>query len=118
MASELSDTGVYGALLSDGKEADAQGVPPRAGQAGAGRIHAREDEWRTPPLWGLHHSAPYLHDGRAATIDEAIRLHGGEAAPSAHRYRQLAPRDRGQLERFLDSLEAPPGEALGDVAGK
>jgi len=28
---------------------------------------ARPDEWRTPPLWGVADSAPYLHDGRAAT---------------------------------------------------
>src|SRR5262249_46194653 len=25
------------------------------------------DEWRTPPLWGVADSAPYLHDRRAAT---------------------------------------------------
>ena len=32
-------------------------------------------EWRTPPLWGVRDSAPYLHDGRAATLEEAIALH-------------------------------------------
>jgi CxxC motif-containing protein (DUF1111 family) len=32
-------------------------------------------EWRTPPLWGVADSPPYLHDGRASTLDAAIRLH-------------------------------------------
>ena len=40
------------------------------------------NEFKTPPLWGLRASAPYLHDGRAATVDTAIRLHSGEAAHS------------------------------------
>ncbi|MEE8353102.1 MAG: di-heme oxidoredictase family protein, partial [Dehalococcoidales bacterium] len=29
------------------------------------------DKFRTPPLWGVGSSAPYLHDGSAATIEEA-----------------------------------------------
>ncbi|MHB1562363.1 MAG: di-heme oxidoredictase family protein, partial [Isosphaeraceae bacterium] len=59
------------------------------------------------PLWGLRDSAPYLHDGRAATIDEAIRLHGGEASASAQRYRQLTEREQVLLHGFLLSLAAP-----------
>src|SRR5262249_18724086 len=27
--------------------------------------------WLTPPLWGVAASAPYMHDGRAASIDDA-----------------------------------------------
>src|SRR5262249_55557791 len=46
----------------------------------------RMQEWKTPPLWGLADSAPYLHDGRAATIEEAITFHGGERGPSGDRY--------------------------------
>ena len=34
-------------------------------------------EWRTPPLWGVADSAPYMHDGRANTLSDAIELHGG-----------------------------------------
>ena len=33
---------------------------------------ASGSEWRTQPLWGLRHHAPYLHDGRADTILDAI----------------------------------------------
>ena len=29
-------------------------------------------EWRTAPLWGVADSGPYLHDGRAVTLEAAI----------------------------------------------
>lgn len=64
-------------------------------------------EWRTPPLWGLADSAPYLHDGRAATIDAAIRWHGGEASDSVAEYRSLEEDQRAAVEAFLGSLRAP-----------
>jgi CxxC motif-containing protein (DUF1111 family) len=64
-------------------------------------------EWRTPPLWGVADSAPYLHDGRAATLEEAIKLHGGQAARSARRFQALAPADQARLVAFLKTLRAP-----------
>jgi CxxC motif-containing protein (DUF1111 family) len=64
-------------------------------------------EWRTPPLWGVRDSAPYLHDGRAQTLDEAIRQHGGEAERAATRYRELTAPERDGLLTFLDTLAAP-----------
>jgi CxxC motif-containing protein (DUF1111 family) len=67
----------------------------------------RADEWRTPPLWGVADSAPYLHDGRAATLEEAIRLHGGQGAASAKRYTRLHPAQQVQLVAFLKTLRAP-----------
>jgi CxxC motif-containing protein (DUF1111 family) len=69
-------------------------------------IGAKQQEWRTPPLWGLRDSAPYLHDGRAATIEQAIALHGGEGENSARRYFRLKPAERLQLTLFLSSLTA------------
>jgi CxxC motif-containing protein (DUF1111 family) len=65
---------------------------------------AQGTEFRTQPLWGIAAVGPFLHDGRASTVDEAIRLHGGEAAPSRDRYQALRPAARGQLLAFLDSL--------------
>src|SRR5439155_193549 len=41
---------------------------------------ALPSEFRTEPLMGLRFATTFLHDGRAATIAEAIRLHGGEAS--------------------------------------
>jgi mono/diheme cytochrome c family protein len=107
MSPELSDTGIYGAFVAAPKQIVPPG-PPMPGQGGrADRAPAKLEEWRTPPLWGLRDSFPYLHDGRAATIDQAILLHGGEASASAKHYRQLSPRERSQLELFLLSLAAP-----------
>jgi CxxC motif-containing protein (DUF1111 family) len=65
------------------------------------------DEWRTPPLWGVADSAPYLHDGRAATLDEAIRLHGGQATRTTQRYTLLTRMEQAQLIAFLQTLRAP-----------
>lgn len=64
-------------------------------------------EWRTPPLWGVRDSAPYLHDGRAATLAEAIDLHGGEAVASVKRYGRLSGEERAKLLAFLNTLAAP-----------
>ena len=64
-------------------------------------------EWRTPPLWGLADSGPYLHDGRAATIDEAIRWHDGEAKEAAEKYGAMAEVNRQKLLMFLETLAAP-----------
>jgi CxxC motif-containing protein (DUF1111 family) len=67
------------------------------------------DEWRTPPLWGVADSAPYLHDGRAATLEEAIRQHGGQGAAAAQRFERLGGPAQAQLIAFLRSLRAPTG---------
>jgi CxxC motif-containing protein (DUF1111 family) len=64
-------------------------------------------EWRTPPLWGVRDSAPYLHDGRATTLEEAIRAHGGEAAGVVTKFRELTDMERDSLLAFLDTLAAP-----------
>ncbi|MGB8166149.1 MAG: di-heme oxidoredictase family protein [Chthoniobacteraceae bacterium] len=61
-------------------------------------------EMRTAPLWGLRASAPYLHDGRASTLDDAIRAHDGEAKNARDRYRTLNPLQRQQLMDFLNSI--------------
>lgn len=60
-------------------------------------------EFRTAPLWGLRHHAPYLHDGRADTIDDAVRLHGGEAQGVRDAYAALVDSDRAALIRFLET---------------
>ncbi len=64
-------------------------------------------EWRTPPLWGFRDSGPYLHDGRAETLEQAVALHGGQAGQSARQFFSLPPADRARVETFLKSLVAP-----------
>lgn len=61
-------------------------------------------EFRTQPLWGVGAVAPYLHDGRADTLDEAIRMHGGEAAASRDAYAALEASGRDEVLAFLRSL--------------
>lgn len=65
---------------------------------------ASGSEFRTQPLWGIGAMAPYLHDGRADTLDDAIRLHGGEAQASRDAYVALSEPDRGRVIAFLESL--------------
>ena len=65
------------------------------------------DEWRTPPLWGVADSAPYLHDGRAATLIDAIRMHAGQASGAAGRFERLSQAQQHDLVHFLRSLRAP-----------
>jgi CxxC motif-containing protein (DUF1111 family) len=72
---------------------------------------AKTSEWRTAPLWGLG-LAPnvqggntyLLHDGRAHSIEQAIEMHGGEAAVSEGRFANLSASDKAALITFLKSL--------------
>lgn len=66
-----------------------------------------QSEWRTPPLWGVADSAPYLHDGRSPDLVDAIKAHGGEAASAAQKFLALNLAERKRLLAFLRSLEAP-----------
>jgi CxxC motif-containing protein (DUF1111 family) len=45
-----------------------------------------------------------LHDGSAATVNEAIEKHGREAALAREGYRRLDPPGRRALLAFLNSL--------------
>ena len=88
-----------------------------------GEHSASGPEWRTAPLWGIGLGAcvtgggtgpvqsqvctpheSYLHDGRARTLDEAIRWHGGEGAASRDRYLDASASEQGSLLAFLRSL--------------
>ena len=61
-------------------------------------------EIRTPALWGLRFRRPLLHDGTAATPDDAIRRHTGEAALARMAFEMLGEADRAALLAFLGSL--------------
>lgn len=114
MGSSLSDDGIYGStvmaasgdvgpeplpLVTDTTQNAERPKPPKFG--------AGPREWRTPPLWGLRDSAPYLHDGRANTISIAVSFHGGEAMDATREFSRLTLRERRQIEMFLLSLAAP-----------
>jgi CxxC motif-containing protein (DUF1111 family) len=65
---------------------------------------ALPEEIRTPALWGLRLRRPLLHDGRAATIEDAIREHRGEAERSRRRFDGLEGEAKAALLAFLRSL--------------
>jgi CxxC motif-containing protein (DUF1111 family) len=109
MGPELADTGAYSMFQSS------PSLPPIANAAEAdGKSQAvtraataRREQWRTPPLWGCRSSGPYLHDGRAESLEEAIAMHGGEAQKTSNRFFSLSPNHRQTVLAFLKSLSAP-----------
>jgi hypothetical protein len=91
-------------LFSDLKRHDmGEGLASPAPQ---GTIPARM--FLTRPLWGLAETAPYLHDGRAPTVQDAIVLHGGEAAAARDAYLALDENARASVRVFLTSLSREP----------
>src|SRR5215472_19363019 len=58
-------------------------------------------KWRTPPLWGVGHTAPYGHDGASLDLHAVIRRHGGEAQAQRSSYLRLEPAQRRQVVEFL-----------------
>jgi CxxC motif-containing protein (DUF1111 family) len=74
------------------------------GNVGIGDGDAEPLEFRTPPLWGLSLTAPYMHDGRSFTIADAIVRHDAEAAASRGAYDALDAQDKADLLAFLRSL--------------
>jgi hypothetical protein len=77
-----------------------------ASPAPQGTIPARM--FLTRPLWGLAETAPYLHDGRAPTIQDAIVLHDGEAAAARDAYLALDAPAQASVRVFLTSLSREP----------
>ena len=65
---------------------------------------AMGEEIRTPSLWGLRLRRPFMHDGRAATFDQAIQQHDGEGAGARGKFQALDEMQRAELRAFLKSL--------------
>ena len=60
--------------------------------------------WRTAPLIGVRFQASYLHDGRAASVAEAVEAHDGEARDAALAVQALSEDDRRALIEFVEAL--------------
>ena len=65
---------------------------------------ATGSEFRTAPLWGAGRRHPFLHDGRAATLLDAVMTHGGEAQAVRDAFAALTAEDRASVLAFLSSL--------------
>ena len=59
---------------------------------------------RTAPLWGIRARSRFLHDGRAATIADAIALHAGQGAEAAAAFQGLSATQQQQLLDFLNTI--------------
>lgn len=77
------------------------------GEQFQGADERRNREFMTAELWGVADTAPYLHDGRALTLNGAIMAHGGEAEAVRTAYANLDTTARGQLIAFLRTLRTP-----------
>lgn len=71
---------------------------------------ADKGAFKTPALRDLERTAPYMHDGSVATLEEVIELYarGGEANPWLDAKMQpldLTPEEKQDLLAFLRSLE-------------
>jgi CxxC motif-containing protein (DUF1111 family) len=71
---------------------------------GIGQAAAAPNQLRTAPLWGLRARAPFLHDGRAYTVEQAIEYHGGEATIVRNRYLALPQAAKDAVLAFLNSI--------------
>lgn len=67
---------------------------------------ARRD-FLTRPLWGVADTGPWLHDGRARTLRDAILMHeslGSEANPAIEQFETLSCDDQAAIVEFLLTL--------------
>jgi len=67
-------------------------------------------EFLTRPLWGVADTAPWMHDGRALTLTDAILMHEGpnsDADVSIEKFKDLSDDDKLALRTFLSSLRLP-----------
>ena len=71
---------------------------------GIAQAAAQPDEMRTAPLWGLRARSPFLHDGRASTILQAILMHDGEARTIRDRFANLSEVQKNAIIAFLESI--------------
>ena len=69
----------------------------------------------TKKLWGMSNEPPFMHHGRATTIDEAIRMHGGEGDAARIAYEALAGADQQKIVEFLKTLQVLPADAPSTV---
>ena len=69
-------------------------------------------EFITARLWGVADTAPYLHDGRALTLTDAILLHGGEAQEERDAFAGLGDTQKIELLSFLRTLRTPVDPAV------
>ncbi len=115
-----------GSCLSDPTEWQGQPIPPQGTDVQG--IVTVPDEFLTRPLWGVADTGPWLHDGRARTLLEAIMMHGdsteplctgSSAEPIINVFRGLSKEQQEDVVKFLLTLQLPlPAGSTGPVTAK
>ena len=98
---KASNGGLHIPLFADLKRHD---MGPALAESTGGEL---DGQFTTARLWGVADTAPYLHDGRATTLTEAILLHGGEAQSQRDAFAALNDADRVAVLEFLRTLRTP-----------
>lgn len=93
-----------GKILADAASRSGQPAPPEA--------ETLQGAFKTPTLRGIALTGPYFHDGRAATLEEAVDLMAGGGIENPHRdvklkAVKLTAAQRRLLLTFLRSLTPP-----------
>ena len=91
-------------MFSDLKRHD---MGPGLAESFAGATDEQNREFITAKLWGVADTAPYLHDGRALTLTEAILAHGGDAQSVRDLFEGLSADDQKLILNFLGTLRTP-----------
>jgi hypothetical protein len=85
------------ALFGDLRRHDmGRGLEEEVDEVGTGK-----NVFMTENLWGVGSTAPYLHDGRAVTLSEAILEHGGEAQAARDAFAAAGTTSQKRLVAFL-----------------
>ena len=104
-----------GRQLTDGQPTASRGADGRPLFVDGEAVRIRRDVFLTAELWGVGNSGPWLHDGRAASLEEAVLLHGEDSPPAVldeqseaqaarDRFAALSAEDRTAVVEFLRSL--------------
>ena len=96
--------GIRVAMFSDLKRHDMGDGLKEAFHGGDDKFNR---EFITAKLWGVADTSPYLHDGRALTINTAILAHGGAAQAARDTYDGLANDKKNEVLAFLNTLRNP-----------
>jgi len=73
LGSQLGDAQETPVVTADSRQLEVSGTPQTVGSS----------VFLTTELWGAGSTGPWLHDGRAGTLEEAILLHGIDSPPPA-----------------------------------
>jgi cytochrome c peroxidase len=89
-------------------------IPPGSGLAAVTGDPLDEGKWKTPTLRNVEFSAPYMHDGRFATLEEVVEHYasGGHDSPTLDpillkmrgRTAPLSDQDKADLVAFMKAL--------------